>query len=144
MTQLYDESVLEISFNEDMNERFVGDSEPSKGDPLSVQWTAEPIETDMPPNLPFQPELMRVIQAVQSNSELSIGKFEVPANYLALRQISFSIMAMHIFNYLSSGFVNPNRLHVQEQENENPNSDGKSWATQIQNCLLYYLNSHHL
>ena len=68
------------------------------------------METEMLYELPPQSEnkakSMQVSNAAQSNSELSSDDFEVPANNLALRQIPFQIMTMHISIYLRSGIVN--------------------------------------
>ena len=57
MAQLYDEPILEISLDKDMNTSFVPDSEPSKEDPLHAllqmaNGSKEPMGTDMLPNLP--------------------------------------------------------------------------------------------
>ena len=54
------------------------------------------------PDLQPQPEPTEVSFAAQSHSELSIDDFQVPANNLALEHIASQIIAMHIFNYLSS------------------------------------------
>ena len=91
----------------------------------------EPMETeillDLMPKPKTEPESMQVFSsdargftaddyqwsdvsnAVNSYSELSIDDFEVLANSLALRHIPSIIMAMHIFNYLQSVTVNPNK-----------------------------------
>ena len=92
------------------------DSEHSKGDPLNAllqvaNQPEEPMEMKMfaNPHLSLNQETMQISNAAQSDSELHTDDFEILANNLALRKIPFPIMAMNIFNYLSSVTVNPYR-----------------------------------
>ena len=81
----------------------------------------------MLPDLPPQPELeaetMQVSDAAHCDSEWSIEDFEISTNNLVLRLIPLPIMAIHIFNCLSSVIVNTQQallalvFHVKEQEN---------------------------
>ena len=78
-----------------------------------------------------------------SDSELSIGDFEIPANSLVLKQIPIPIIAMHIFNYLSSVIINPNRP-CWPWSSMSRNKKGEfRWRTRnytLQNGPLYYLH----
>ena len=63
MTQLYHESVVEISLDEDINLSFVLDSEPSKGNTLNmllqvVNLPEEPMKNEMLSNL--QPQFILI------------------------------------------------------------------------------------
>ena len=116
MALLYDQPVLEISFDEDMNASLVPDSKPFKEDALGVllqvaNLPEEPMETDiladllpqpdpeLEPKLVFPPDswgitkdvfqLSEVDNAAFSDSELSSDDFQVPVNNLPLMQIPF-------------------------------------------------------
>ena len=77
MTVVYDESVLEISLDENVKTGFVPDSKPSKGDPFNVQ-----LIPDLPPQPELEPGSIQVSNTAYSDSKLSIEDFKIPANKL--------------------------------------------------------------
>ena len=135
IAQLFDESVLEITLDKDIDASVVPESETLKGGIPDVllqvaNLPEESLETEMSPNIPpelksdseppqaFQSDYWgittddflwsEVSAGAHSTSESGIDDFEAQVNIPALGKTPFPIMAMHILNYLRSVTVNLN------------------------------------